>query len=33
MRYLLPEQIPGFLDAGDPEYEDLAAVLAFAGLR
>jgi integrase len=34
MRYLLPEQIPVFLTACDPDvYADLAAVLALGGLR
>lgn len=33
MLYLMPDEIPCFLQACDPDYEDLAAVLALAGLR
>jgi integrase len=33
MHYLVPEEIPRFLGACDPDYADLAAVLALAGLR
>ncbi|HEY2790232.1 MAG TPA: site-specific integrase [Gaiellales bacterium] len=31
--YLMPEEIPTYLDACDPAYRDLAEVLALAGLR
>lgn len=31
--YLVPEEIPPYLDACDPDYRDLAEVLALGGLR
>ena len=31
--YLMPDEIPPYLDACDPDFRDLAEVLALAGLR